>query len=89
MMDDIASVGIPPPDCRWGYPTSQLEEHLSVNQMQRLMQFMGGQTMTLCEGRAYNHQTKEYYEVCDGVAHGTVIYAHDLWRFLVGLPVVD
>jgi hypothetical protein len=46
--------------------------------------------MTLCEGRRYNHETKEYEpDDCAANPHGTVIYYHDVARFLRAGPIID
>lgn len=76
------------PECNWGYTTSQLEEILG-DRFEEFGKFMVGQTMTLCEGRKYNHETKEYEESCGGVAHGGVVYPWDLDNFLRGGPILD
>lgn len=78
-----------PPRCEMGYPEDQLRELLHTHEYDRLMQFMYGQTVGVCEGRKYNHETKEYEVACNGVSHGVVVYSHDLERFIAGLPVVD
>jgi hypothetical protein len=50
--------------------------------------WMDGQTVTLCEGRYWDHVFQKY--VPDGCGpHGPVVYRWDLERFLHGLPVVD
>jgi len=51
--------------------------------------WMRGQTIGICEGRSYNHGTKEYEVSCGGVSHGVVVYKDDLRRFILGLPVID
>lgn len=80
---------LPEPGCRSGYPVSQLKEVLDEQQYNRLMIWMRGQTMMLCQGRAYSHERQEYYEVCNGVSHGPVIYSHDLYRFIEAKPIID
>lgn len=81
-------MNLPSPDCRWGYTENQLNQILGDN-LSDFHKWMNGQTVAFCEGRAYNHDKKEYYEVCDGVHHGVVVYKWDLERFLNGLPVID
>ena len=76
------------PECRMGYTHPQLVRILG-ERLPEFNKWMYGQTMTLCEGRQYNHDTKEYEVACDGVAHGGVVYSWDLNRFLRGLPVID
>jgi len=83
---------LPPSDCPHGYPVAQLEQVLDEQQSRRLMHWMYGQTMTLCEGRFWDEETKEY--VADECGppprgHGAVIYTHDLERFLRAGPIID
>lgn len=80
---------IPDPECESGYPWSQIETFLGVERTEELMRWMRGQTMTLCEGRRYSHDTEDYSEKCGGVAHGPVVYAWDLERFMRGGPILD
>lgn len=80
---------IPSPDCEGGYSIPRLETFLDPEQLKELWAWMDGQTYMLCEGRAYNHDTREYEEACGGVAHGPVIYPSDVHRFLHKLPIVD
>lgn len=68
---------------------SQLREMLSETELEELGSWMRGQTMSVCEGRHYSHETKDYYESCGGVAHGVVVYRGDVARFMSGLPVID
>ncbi len=79
---------LPTPDCESGYTKAQLDQILRNRRME-FTTWMGGQTQSLCEGRKYNHETKEYEEACNGVAHGPVVYPWDLKRFLDGLPIID
>jgi len=79
---------IPEPDCTYGYTESQLEEILG-NDLDRFWRWMYGQTMCLCQGQSYNHETKNYEEACGGIAHGPVVYPWDLARYLAGRTVAD
>ena len=79
---------LPPSECRLGYPASQVEDILGDN-LSDFNNWMRGQTRSLCEGRRYNHETGEYEESCDGVAHGGVTYPWDVERYLLGLPIID
>lgn len=88
-MPDVEA--LPKPHCKYGYTLSQLLDDVFSGDQERfdsLMKWMYGQTMTLCDGRLYNHETKEYEKGCDE-PHGPVVYTHDLRRFLLGLPVID
>lgn len=52
--------------------------------------WMRGQTMSVCEGRQYNHAKKRYEpDECAASPHGVVVYRSDVERFLAGLPVID
>jgi len=79
----------PEPECRGGYPLSQAEEIVGEDRFPALMDWMRGQTMMLCQGVRYDPDMGREVEACGGVAHGPVIYAYDLHRFLAGLPVID
>lgn len=51
---------------------------------------MVGQTVALCDGKEYNHETNEYRATeCASAPHGLVVYPSDLARFLSGQPVID
>jgi hypothetical protein len=75
--------------CPQGITNSDLDEILGARRAE-FMKWMRGQTMSICDGRAYNHE-KERYEPteCSGRPHGVVVYPWDLERFLAGLPVID
>ena len=79
---------LPKPECEAGYTRKQIEEIVG-GRLSEFDSWMFGQTMTICEGRRYNHTTKEYEISEDGVSHGSVVYPWDLERFLAGLPVID
>lgn len=76
------------PECAWGYTTQQLRRILGSH-FDDFGRWMRGQTMTLCNGQKYNHDTEEYEEACGGVSHGGVVYPWDLGRYLNNLPVID
>lgn len=71
------------PLCKYGYTNSQIEEIMG-DDLDNFIEWMYGQTMMICEGRAYNHETKEYEEACGGVSHGTVFFNWDVQRYLEG-----
>ena len=79
---------LPKPDCALGYTDAQLDEILGDRRAE-FDHWMRGQTIALCEGRLYDHDTREYYESCGGVAHGAATYPWDVESFLAGLPVID
>lgn len=77
------------PSCPQGYNHDDLVAILGY-QIEEFWQWMIGQTVSLCDGREYNHETKEYRAtVCAEAPHGLVVYASDLERFLRGMPVID
>jgi hypothetical protein len=78
---------LPEPDCTHGYSFDLLEETLGKERFDRLMHWMRGQTMMLCDGRRYDHDAKSYEETHE--AHGPVVYAWDAERFLAGGPILD
>lgn len=77
----------PEPDCTHGYSHALLKENLGVEGFSDLMTWMYGQTMMLCDGRRYDHETKEYVKTHD--AHGPVVYTGDVRRFLNGGWIYD
>lgn len=78
-------VGIPDPECTSGYTRRQVEEILG-DEFPAFTKWMYGQTMSLCEGKRYNHKIREYEVDCDGVAHGPIVYEWDLKRYLGIVP---
>lgn len=76
---------IPEPECSSGYTEYQVEEIMG-DRLDEFIRWMNGQTMCLCQGRKYNHETKKYEVDCDGIAHGPIVYAWDLKRFLGIIP---
>jgi hypothetical protein len=80
---------LPPAECEMGYPADQLRRMYGEQGYRRLMLWMDGQTMTLCEGRSYDYSRNRYVQACGGVSHGLVVYGHDVQRWLAALPVID
>lgn len=80
------------PDCQHGYSYAYLEQNLTQGQLESFRRFMDGQTIMLCDGKRYNHDSREY-EPSDcglrGEAHGSVAYSHDFLRWTLRLPVID
>lgn len=73
----------PLPDCPSGYPWFQIEQILDEDTFLEFKFWMRGQTMTLCEGRKYNHELRQYEpDECEKTPHGGVVYLYDLHRFL-------
>lgn len=75
---------LPEPECRMGYTTSQLYAHLGEDEFDALMHWMRGQTMAICDRVRYTREL-EMYEP-SGCTHetDTVLYTHDVRRFLAG-----
>lgn len=80
---------LPEPECEAGYPRTQLMEIMDPQQYARLDIWLYGQTLALCQGKLYDHETGEYEECCNGVSHGTVVYPTDVHRFIHARPVID
>lgn len=78
---------LPAPECKLGYPATQLEGLLGLR-MNELNEWMIGQTFTSCDGRQYNYKLGKYEPTGCG-PHGYVYYSHDVKKFLAGLPVTD
>jgi hypothetical protein len=78
---------LPEPICKYGYPTSQVDRIMG-SRMKEFNNWMAGQTITMCDGREYDHAKKEYIESGCG-PHGFVIYSWDVQRFLEGKPIID
>jgi hypothetical protein len=52
--------------------------------------WMNGQTMTLCDGRKYNHDAKEYQiSACGDEPHGVVVFSSDFEDYLAGFDPAD
>lgn len=82
---DLQSYGA----CPLGLTIEELETLLGPT-IERFWDWMYGQTMAICEGRRYNHETKEHEDdECAEHPHGLVVYRSDVERYLAGLPVVD
>ncbi len=79
---------LPEPACSLGYTHRQLAEIMGVR-IADFRDWFAGQTGAICEGRLWDYKRKRYVPACGGVAHGPVVYRHDVERFLLGLPVVD
>jgi hypothetical protein len=76
------------PECKLGYPKTQLRAELTAEEFKAFFKWMRGQTFGSCEGQSYDHEKKEYIPSGCG-PHGYVFYATDVNRFLAGGSVVD
>lgn len=75
------------PDCELGFPTAQVEQILAED-FAAFAHWMRGQTMAICEGRRYDHDTHEYTPTGCG-PHGPVVYPWDLDNYLRGGRIHD
>ena len=73
---------LPKPDCRYGYPIAQVREHLGDNTFATFSQWIDGQTVSVCDGRVYDHELRQYYETGCG-PHGLVYYHWNVQSFLL------
>lgn len=84
------TVNLPDQDCELGYSEALLAEKLPQDQYHHLMYWMRGQTMCICTGQRYNHDTKEYESTaCAGNPHGSVLYPWDVKRWVDGGGPLD
>lgn len=81
---------LPEPECKYGYPSYQIDKMFPGERRDDFSRWMRGQTVMLCEGRSYNYDTKEYEpNECADNPHGPVIYKWDVERYVRGLPIID
>lgn len=81
-----------PPSCPYGFTRDDLERYFGAKEGEPhpLWTQLRGQTQMICEGRLYNHDTREYTpSACAGTPHGTVAYVHDVQEWYEGRPVSD
>lgn len=86
-------LSLPEPICKHGYTSEQIETIIPEGQIDIFWNWMRGATMMLCEGRrtaeemawmlAYPTLYKPWNpeDDCD-VAHGMIIYTHDVDQYL-------
>jgi hypothetical protein len=75
--------------CPLGLTASEISD-LMGGREDDFWHWMRGQTMMLCDGRGYDHETKTYYATeCSPIGHGGVVFTWDAQRYLDGLPVID
>lgn len=82
---------LPPHECQHGYTDAEIRKYLRTSvQYENFCYYMHGQTMSICEGRLYNHETESYEpDECANNPHGIVTYAWDLRRYTENLPPYD
>jgi len=81
-----------PPSCPSGYTRQDLDQHFSAKtgEPHPLWVQLRGQTGSICEGRAYDHDAREYHPTaCADKPHGFISYTWDVQEWYEGLPVSD
>jgi len=81
-----------PPSCTSGYSKDDLERYFCAKsgEPHPLWTQLNGQTQGVCDGRAYDHDLREYHPTeCVDSPHGIVAYVSDVWEWYEGLPVSD
>lgn len=74
--------------CPQGYTHSDLES-LFGDELPAFYEWMNGQTMSICDGRAYDHDKREYYATeCADNPHGAIAYAWDVERYASGQRII-
>lgn len=80
---------LPEPECKLGYTREQIREMFGTgDRLAAFWSFMYGQTLGVCTGKKYNLVEDEYLPTGCG-PHGSVVYSHDVERFIRGLPPLD
>ena len=79
---------LPDSECQFGYTSKELKDILG-DRFDYFWHWMRGQTISICDARVYNSETKDYDQCCNGIANGGVVYRSDLKRFLLGLTIID
>lgn len=81
------------PLCKGGYTKDQIQRIIGLSDLPNFRRWMNGQTQMLCEGRYWNAEKSGWYPACGGVAHGPVVYTHDLRRYIdlggINAPILD
>lgn len=80
-------LGLPEPECRYGYTMGQLRTIMG-ERLPAFHAWFAGQTGSICDGREYDHEARAYKETGCG-PHGAVVYSSDVRAFLAGRPVLD
>lgn len=84
LAEQHATRTLPAPDCPRGYTTRQLDQIIG-DQMPGFRRWMTGQSVGVCDGQRFNHDTRDYEPTdCADQPHGIVTYECDIQRFLNG-----
>lgn len=78
---------MPVPECELGYTEEQVKS-ITGSRYTEFNYWMNGQTMAICDGRAYDHTLQVYKSTGCG-PHGGIVYSGDVERFMLGLPIID
>lgn len=79
---------LPDPECKYGYTDNQIRLILG-DKYNSFARWMFGQTMSICSGMEYDHDTRKMLPSGCGRAHGTIVYPWDLERYLERKPIID
>lgn len=82
-------IKLPEPECQMGFTRKQIEEMFGTIGVSQFFEWMSGQTVCQCDGKAYNHEKKTYEPT--GCTHptSTIYYMGDVKRYVEGLPIID
>lgn len=82
-------MALPKPECPMGFTDAQVKKIMGAR-LAKFRQWMNGQTVGVCDGREYDHETEQYREtLCAGQPHGVVVYECDVQAFLKGMTPLD
>jgi hypothetical protein len=73
------------PECPQGYTREEIEEIFEHDEkdLDDFWHWMVGQTMSVCDGRRYDHEARDYEPTeCADNTHGVVTYSWDVKRYL-------
>lgn len=76
------------PECKFGYPETQLREIWTEDKFKDFMKWMRGQTFSVCDGTLFDGELNRMVGSGCG-PHGYVFYAHDVTNFVTGGPILD
>jgi len=78
-----------PLSCPLGFTRKDLARYFG-DRLTSLDEQLYGQTQTICDGRRFNHDTREYEPTeCADTPHGVVAYVWDVQDWYEGRPVSD
>ena len=83
----MTAVRLPVPECQSGYTRGQLET-LFGDRLDEFWHWFRGQTGSICDGRRYDHEKRQYFPTGCG-PHGPVVYQSDVVRFVRGMGPFD